>query len=541
MSESLHHIDQLFKDGAGDYTEAPAPANWDQLEQKLDKAAVADLRNKYRYWKRIAAAAILLLSLSAVALLLRQNGSKTAPVVKDIPQQKQEQPAVKNLSPENQQQSPDPAVAGANQPANGNNTNAASENNPAEKELPAIADHQQKSFEKSINAGSKNQAIKTLPTQLTDNKPAHNVTIPNKQQKDIAAALVAKDKKSGTPLLTLSKKESSNRKSKLLTAPKFVEATENKQIPANTVIDEDIALEASAAVQKADLLEQIRTAGLVTYNTPGALAAVSAPVATIRNAWKNPVHRFSVGAFYAPQKTSTEVAEGRIEHREDDHRQIGEAETLSKTFEAGVQLSYRMNSNWQFLTGISYSTQQSTIQPKTVYARHDERRGGGPGNPPPPGNGDLRYKLNCAAGYVFLDPKSNTAINFGDSLNTLRAENSISYINIPLQASYLFRKGKLEFGPVAGITTHILSKAKLNATLQESSGAKTPQTATINGLKKTYLSGMIGAQGIYSITDRLSVYVLPSTSFSLSPVNQNTPAKMYLRQLGVQTGIRLNL
>lgn len=230
-----------------------------------------------------------------------------------------------------------------------------------------------------------------------------------------------------------------------------------------------------------------------------------------------------------------------MEHREDDPRKIGEEESLSKTFEAGVQVSYRLKSNWQFLTGISHFTQQSTIQPKTVYARHDERRGGGPGNPPPPGNGDLRYKLNCAAGYVFLDPKSNTAINFGDSLNTLRAENTISYINIPLQASYLFRKGRLEFGPVAGITTHILSKAKLNTTLQESSGAKTPQTATINGLKKTYLSGMIGAQGIYSITDRLSVYVLPSTSFSLSPVNQNTPAKMYLRQLGVQTGIRLNL
>lgn len=533
MSESLHHIDQLFKDGAGDYTEAPAPANWDQLEQKLDKAAVADLRVKYRYWKRIAAAAILLLSLSAVALLLRQNGSKTVPVVKDIPHQKQEQPADKNLSPQNQQQSPAPSIAENKEPS--------TENNRSVKEHTATAVPEQKSIDKTADKSSKDPITNQLPLLQADNKMVHNETIPNKQQKDIAADPVAKDKNKGTPLLTLSKKENTNRKSKQLTSRNSEIATDKKQIAANTVIDEDVTLEASAAVQKANLLEQIRTAGLVTNNTPGALAAVSAPAGTIRNAWKNPIHRFSIGAYYAPQKIHTEVAEGRMEHREDDPRKIGEEESLSKAFEAGIQVSYRLKKNWQFQTGVSYSTQQSTIQPKTVYARHDERRGGGPGNPPPPGNGDLRYKLNCAAGYVFLDPKSSAAINFGDSLNTLRAENTISYINIPLQASYLFRKGKLEFGPVAGITTHILSKAKLNTTLQESSGAKTPQTATINGLKKTYLSGMIGAQGSYSITDRLSVYVLPSTRFSLSPVNQNTPAKMYLRQLGVQTGIRLSL
>lgn len=530
MSESLHHIDQLFKDGAGDYSEMPAPANWEQLEQKLDKAAVTDLRNKYRYWKRVAAAAILLLSLSAVALLMRQGGSKTAPVVKEIPQQEpvsprtQEPKAVESLTD-----------AAPKAPVNPGETNKqdqsktedelATTKNPAETAVPAI--------KAGKNPVASNETVKKESVNLANRDEKQKEVLKTKSRE----GSIIKDEKVHQQFIV---NKASSKKTELPLIPEKGKQTLEKGNATNNEAD----YAARTAMKKAELLQLIRTASLIdNASASTTLPNLNATAATIRNAWKNPIHRFTVGAFYTLQQIHTEVAEGRMEHQEDDHKQIGREEALAKTFEAGLQISYRIKSKLQLLSGVSYSTQQSTIQPKTVFARHDAGRGG-PGNPPPPppgGNGDLRYKLNCAAGYVFLDPKTSTAINFGDSLNTLRAENTLSYINIPVQASYLFRKGRLEFGPVAGITTHILSKAKLNTTLQESSGAKTPQTATINGLKKTYLSGMIGAQGSYSITDRLAVYVLPSTSFSLSPVNQNTPAKTYLRQLGVQTGIRLNL
>ncbi len=71
----MKNLDELFKDGLGDYTEAPPPAAWGAFEKKLDAAPPKGGRIAYRRILLLMLAGVMLLSIPVVKMLPGLSGT----------------------------------------------------------------------------------------------------------------------------------------------------------------------------------------------------------------------------------------------------------------------------------------------------------------------------------------------------------------------------------------------------------------------------------------------------------------------------------
>ena len=66
MDEDLHHIDDLFRKGIGQYDDTPSGDVWEKLDKQLDKRKVISISRKYNKLKWVAA--VLFLCTSAIGM-----------------------------------------------------------------------------------------------------------------------------------------------------------------------------------------------------------------------------------------------------------------------------------------------------------------------------------------------------------------------------------------------------------------------------------------------------------------------------------------
>lgn len=530
MDKNLHNIDKLFKDGIEGHTDQPDDFVWNNLDQQLDKQEMHLAQKKNILLKRsmLALAALFIIAL----ILLVQQYRKPVEL----------KPSSDTAAVTNGQQQP---VSDEVQQKSGASAGDKKQTIKAEQKISPEA-----TTENHLNNTNDQPVLKQQPSTVTP-VPTKAATEPaivteqkvNRENKlSLKKEQLQKNKaikeslalnKKGKPVLpgdeTIAQQKENNQPQEKKTSAIKQELIGKEQVVPVSIVEKNI---------------QYTEAAFVKEFRPGTLPAVSpqlfnqsllerntaTPVVITKKKIKP---GFSVAAFYTPERLTTHVETGEKEHREDDKDAIREGEQVKYAGSFGVQVQYRFNQRWSVLSGVSYSKTTSVILPRNIYARPERRPGA-------PQGGDLKYKLNCTAGYVYISPKSATTPAFGDSIQASQSTNTLEYFGVPLGIKYSYQKGKFAVNAVTSLNMNILSNGKLQATTVEQS-VKTLSNVKIEGLKPVYFSGMIGLGVEYFLTQRISVFATPVKTFSLSSINKNTPADTKRGSFGLQTGISIKL
>ncbi len=555
MSENLHDIDDLFRQNLEPMGATPGNRVWEQIEHALDKDENSRIRGKYIRWKRWAVAATLLLSCSLFALYMsnRKTGiANTGGNAASTDEKNEAAPPILTITP------PDSTFS-----------------NPAETPVKNPEEIATNSSTEAARAENKQQAIatntirKNAPQAVhSTNKSGNTPVINSNDQGSIGGnetrknSFIKKNRKQGLGkfnetnerkvireevVSTLEKPAVNDKKTVLIKEEKVTKNISNKadeqSIAGNAPPANGRITQNTTTNKKKSELYHSRPAPAAILRTGIDIKAerYSAAVLPEPNKADLPTPGksntgWAVTVFYEPQARFIKVQEGLRRHREDDRNDIKAGERTQTATAYGVLFDYQFPSKWRVQTGIGFTQQSSVIDPKPLFARKDDMRGGGG-----TGSGEIKYKFNCAAGTVFLDPKTGISPVVGDTVMALASVNKNRYIQIPLRVSYKFNFGKFSVSPTVGLQSNILQESTLQTTLVDNTGAKTPASTPIEGLRSLFMTAEFGAGIEYNLSKRLSVYLMPRAGFSLSPINKETPVRTYTRELSAVTGLRFQL
>ena len=214
------------------------------------------------------------------------------------------------------------------------------------------------------------------------------------------------------------------------------------------------------------------------------------------------IHRISATVYFSPDVVSTSLKNENDRYRDEDRNKIKKDEQNNFSFTTGILIGYNFSNKLTLESGFTFSSWETNIHPKTVYARQEN-------------NGDYNYKFNCSAGYSYLNVKSLPAPVAGDSLKALNSNNTIQYARVPIMMKYAIKKGRFSLIPAVGFSANFLIKGLLKTSFSTSAGIQKVNSDMINGLKPFYVSGSAGIGTQYAINNKLELAFSPSASFSI--------------------------
>ncbi|MDQ6815744.1 MAG: hypothetical protein M3040_18590, partial [Bacteroidota bacterium] len=237
--------------------------------------------------------------------------------------------------------------------------------------------------------------------------------------------------------------------------------------------------------------------------------------------------KFSATVFYSPDFVSSRVDNDHHNFREDDRNEIKSKEKISNSSSKGVIVGYNIGKNWKLQSGLIFSTLTTDIQPKTIFARPDNR-------------GNINYRFNCSAGYSYVTVKSGSQPVAGDSIIALSSKNTLQYSSIPFAVSYnlpLARRFTLQ--PAAGLTANFLTKGRIETEIAAQGGIEKSNLDKIEGLNSSYVNGSISLSATYYFSRNIGLSVTPVSRFALSAINKDAPVKTYLNSFGLAAGLTI--
>lgn len=532
MEKNLHNIDELFKNGLDSHEEELTAQTWDNISHKLDLKEKEALEKDNKRLRRVVfwLAAACISGLIVMAVNWERSTQNDPTLVKSNTTQPRSE---KRTEAQDQK-----TLRSANGKGNLNDTeqNAAEQaNDIASKE---IKEDQQPSHsivpfpkknrqnegiaQKDENKGL-NQAVTHNNLSTRKNKLVSSNKISNEQLSLTSGVVVVNGK--------------NNKAIKVQDKQKTTTSSKNKFNNLLNSSEEAIANEsdyASLKVRSIDLLSK------------DAIQATSSNTGiTFNNAKATPIKlkisrkgSWDLALQYGQTKIQEYVEEGIKEHREDDKDEIKRTQIdQPKSWNVLATVSYRLKNGLFFSSGVGYSSQDRTIQPKPIFARRPRM-----GQPAPPGSNDeYKFKFNCTAGYALIDPKSASPVNNGDSIISFASKSTLNYVTIPVGVGYEFKVGKMQLFAQTMIQTNILASTNLETNLEFSSGSIQKKDVDIIGLKKVYFSGILGAGIAYELVPRTSIYLMPQAGFSFGAITKDAPTSTSTSGLSWQTGIKFSL
>ncbi|MGH2643341.1 MAG: hypothetical protein ACRDE2_05290 [Chitinophagaceae bacterium] len=195
------------------------------------------------------------------------------------------------------------------------------------------------------------------------------------------------------------------------------------------------------------------------------------------------------------------------------------------SYTAGIMMDYAINKKWLLESGITLTNRMLSIYPSTVYAQKDY-------------NGKVSYVLPTSTGISKIPDISNNNVQIGDSLElTSNSIQQLKYLSLPLILKYCLKKGRFTLQGYSGLEINLLSKSTTDVSFQTGNGNIHEAIDTIQGLKRSYLSGLAGIGVQYGLTNKIKISFTPTLSYSITPINQNTPFKKYPYSIGLWAGI----
>ncbi|MGZ3922549.1 MAG: outer membrane beta-barrel protein [Flavisolibacter sp.] len=501
MNKDLHDIDNLFKQSIDGHLEEVPAEVWQNIDHGLDKRQAAFYKRRY-FTVRAAAILLLLVGGVTIAAILRYHSV--------------EKQAGKEIGTAKSSHQLKMTRQGPGEP--GKQYTVEEQQSTAQEHLPA------------------------------DKTPANKIIVKNDSQGQIESSenSTYTAEKNGEVKVGARKSTSSGQKDDVRMKPiggvpayEVVQRNEVKRIQQTGREDK--------GVKQGALNELVRTSHVdtrainvnefrINNMLPEVHAGSNSVVPVFNNVASLPIaekSRNSLGSWSVSPNYAQNINLNRL--KDDDHfrdprnnsREARRTEQETKSFSIGFGVQKSLAGNFVLQSGVQYFSSQTTITPKMIFAEPDAR-------------GEVRYRFNCSSGDSYIPSKSGVQPAIGDSIKTNSSESELSYLQVPLLASYRISVGKLSILPSAGIQTNFLLNSKLKSSLVQPSGDE-EVTSSISGLRSMYFSGILQPQLNYKFSDRISFDLTPGINFSLTPINNETAVKTYQNMFSLGAGLRIKL
>jgi hypothetical protein len=218
----------------------------------------------------------------------------------------------------------------------------------------------------------------------------------------------------------------------------------------------------------------------------------------------------------------------KVVNQQDNASELEKEEKPEFSSTYGALVDYKINKHWGLQSGITLSNTNITVDPKTIYAQQDN-------------TGNVKYRINTSSGYGYVLPSFSSNPVVGDSLYAFTSTHSLQYIGIPLAVTYNVTKGKFKFNALAGLSANILTKAKLETTVEKGFSNSAETLDNLKGLRKMYFSGLAGIGVDYKLTKKTAMTFAPTMRFALNSINKDATVKSYPMSFGFVVGLKLDL
>jgi cbb3-type cytochrome oxidase subunit 3 len=496
MSEDLHHIDDLFREGIEGHEEAVPPLVWEGVSNDLDKKQAHYYKIKYNKLRRAALVLVLLCFLGGVYIIYSESGK--------------EQAAAGGYS----EVKIDTTLGG--------NSTYISKERKEQIEAPI-----ERSDSSSVTKGSTGFDLQ----KKTGNKNETEQNIKESQPADVENRISTEGASNRKAGITTSneKKMKTHQSSGLVFQDEKIKGSYKDPVTFKKEFS-------NAATSPGNILRVVPLTAR-DFSSPSiqlqALPVNSKTIlpATSAKSLKSKAvsaSGLSISAFAAPNFSFERLEDndrlaGPGRNRRDAHRE----EQENSSFSSGVLLNYDFGKNWRLQSGVSYTSSTTSIAPKTIYAKTDN-------------NGQTRYELHCSSGYAYIAPKGAAQISAGDSATTSGTVTKLAYVTIPASIGYRITAGRISLTPAIGAGLNILSSGKTTTSISHGGGSEDAST-NISGLKPTYLDAQIGLGIEYGVNRNLSIEIRPNARLAITPINKETPVKSYQNFLSLEAGVRIKL
>ncbi len=525
MSENLHDIDKLFRDGLEEHEDVPAEKIWDAVESNLDKNNVIQIKRRYNNLKKIAAVLLLLLLSTVVYELYNKNEQHKALVNKNNNDKQQKKSDEANKVADERKASTLAVIPQAE------NTTAAKQNE--QTALPPEPENTQ---------NTKNTADAINSTEVAADKIKHKQPAFSAAEKNAGASETINKTENGIVPVQNKNAAAFYRRTAVNKATKNNTKIRNSVSEADTE-NNSVSNENEATVVK-ELTAYAKTKLYAIHANPilntDVIKFRQSPDALIKNTAKKatafkPFH-FSVSAFIAPQYASNNIKEelhnrnsgpgGPPQTNGNHHKEIKNEEQHKAAYSAGVLVEIPVGKNWSIQSGITYLHKKITIEPKKIYARLDN-------------DGKAKYLFDCSSGYAYISSKTTATPAVGDSINAAASSTALGYLGLPLAVNYSFAVGKFKIIPVAGGIINFLVKQKIETELGQGTTKAKETINTIQGLKSTYFTASAGVSFEYALNKKIALSFTPAANFALSSINKAAAVKSYPNSLGLAGGLKI--
>jgi hypothetical protein len=237
--------------------------------------------------------------------------------------------------------------------------------------------------------------------------------------------------------------------------------------------------------------------------------------------------RFSITPFFSPDIAWYSLEDDKVNQQENASK-IEKEENQDFSYTYGAFVDYKINNHWGMQSGITLSNTNIIVDPKTIYAQQDN-------------TGKIKYRINTSTGYGYVLPAFSSNPTIGDSIYAFTFSHSLQYVCIPIAVTYSFTKGQFTVKAIAGLSTNILTKAKIEATLENGFDDSFETVNNLDGLKKVCFSGMTGLGLDYKLSKKTSLVFAPNLRFALNSITKDAPVKSYPVSLSLALGLKIVL
>ena len=526
MNENLHDIDKLFKSAIDQHEDNPSPGVWDSIDNKLDKSKVVDINKKYNQLKRVAI--LLLLLLSGVVFYEYNKNRNNRDVVKNNPADKtgvKESTAKKSSPPFDSDTN---AVSNNSKPPTPDklekqdNNNVISQNEKDRNNSKKSYQHFKKSdsraseysgndlFDKNKsdkNKSDKNKSIEPGSTinfvknRLVNRKGIMKIKIDNPGQSQVPdednAKIVQQD----------------------IVPYKY---HDNIELIPSDINNFHKLLKAPISNITADRLALSKK-----YDQPVDKRSKDIVKKERGNTKKILISNFSINPFFSPDFAFYSLKNDQPHGRGDDRHDIKKDEKHQFSYTTGFLADYALNSHFSVQSGVAFTKTTINTVSKNIYAERDN-------------SGSVRYRINGSCGYAYISPYNNSPA-IGDSIKAVNSKNELEYIQVPLAIKYNLPVGKFIFSASTGVALNFLTKGALN-TVVDNGVTKVEQVVNkVEGLKKSYLNGLIGFGTQYNVNQKIALTFTPTVKLAFTAINSGAAVKTYPSSLGISGGVRIKL
>ena len=530
MDENLHNIEDLFRDGLEENEEIPPLQAWKDIDNTLNKDNVVSIKKKYTAMKRVAVLLLLLLvGFSIYELTNRRNvqgiagenndGSNTEVVNKNsdkeigsshiIPSQKIGDSI--NINIKNKENTPDyDSLDNKNTTTNITQIQPGNDNIIENKSLSSNA------VNSLTQKGNRNKNISINNTVANNNIVEDNIFSSNNKRK-LRAKRVYK-------VINHSPKSSEDEQQLTVNVNADESNPQSSRLKRlNHFTIDKISRLSKDSIDSKKLLQSL------------AVGKFTSPVDTKRTVKLNTKKKgsnkpswLSFTPFFSPDLAWYRLQEDKPDNQPDNLSKIAKSEKHEFSSTAGVLVDYKINKKWGLQSGLTYSNTNITVGPKTIYAQQDN-------------NGNIKYRINTSSGYGYILPSFSSNPLVGDSLYAFTSTHTLNYIGIPLALKYNVAKKKFTFTVSAGISANILTKGKIETTLEKGFNNEAEVVDNLQGLKKVYFSGSTSLGVDYRLNKKLALSFAPTYRFALNSINKNAPVKSYPNSFGLMVGLKIGL